>query len=166
MQRNKRPINSRKHIVDLQGGIPGNAAENTIIMSAVDNADSAQPTNVESGSRVSSLFLNIQVIATADTTLNNVYFYIYKNPQGSITTFPSANATGTSEFKRQIFHTEMRMMANTNDGIPITLFQGVLKVPRVFQSMRVGDTVGINFFSPGAGNTQNYCIQAIFKSYR
>ncbi len=163
-----RPIKSRKHIVDLQGGVPGNAAERRVIVKVTDNADSTEPTQVESGSKVTSLFLNIQAITTADTSLNNLYFYIFKNPQGSIPLADQvpANATGTTGFKRQIFHTEMAMMSATNDSIPITLFKGVLKIPRVFQTMRLDDEIGINLFSPGAGNTHDYCIEAIFKSYQ
>ncbi len=163
-----RPIKSRKHIVDLQGGVPGNAAERRVIIKVADNALSTDPVQVESGSRITSLFLNIQAIATAQTSLHNLYFYIFKNPQGSIPTTDQvpANSTGTTSFKRQIFHTEMAMMGNVNDGIPITLFKGVLKLPKIFHTMRLDDEVGINFFSPGAGNTDDYCIEAIFKSYQ
>ncbi len=163
-----RPINSTKHIVDLQGGIPGNAAERRIIVKSVENPLLANVTDVSPGSKVFSLFLNIQVISTAETSLNNTYWYIFKNPGGNIPTSEQvpANAVGTADFKRQVFHQEMAMLSDPADSIPMTMFKGVLRIPKVFNTMRIGDEIGINFFSPGASNTQNYCVQSIFKEYR
>ena len=163
-----RPIQSTKHIVDLQGGIIGNATERRTLVTAVDNPVLANTSNVASGSKVSSMYLNVTVLSQANTALNNIYFMIFKNPQGNIpdSEIPPANQVGSSEFKRQVFHQEMRMLSDASNSIPSTMFQGVLKIPRIFHTMRVGDQIGINFFSPGAGNDVDFCVQCIYKSYR
>ncbi len=161
-----RPINSIKHIVDNQGGTVGGTPTFVNLVAASDVMDNTIANRVETGCRVSSLFLNIQVLNQDDTALPNMYFIIYKNPGSNIGggDIPNANATGTSDFRKQIFHTEMAMMSDTGDSIPITLFKGVLKVPQRFQRMGINDIIAIQLFSPGT-NTE-FCVECIYKEYR
>ena len=112
------------------------------------------------------MFINIQVIGlSAGGVLNNMYAIFYKIPGGNITAgaIPNGNVTGADDFKRQIFHTEMIMMSSSSDDIPQTLFKGVLKIPKVFHTMRINDYIEVQLFSPGG--TANYCVQAIYKDY-
>ncbi len=164
---NMRPIHAIKHIADFQGGGVLNTKVNNIPVIAVDAPTLANRAEVETGSKVSSIYLNVQVQATTQAALGNVYMIIYKNPGGNIAAgnIPNGNVSGSSDFKRQIFHTEMRMMANSADTqIPITLFNGVLKIPRVFHNMRINDVIEIQLFAPGVNF--NWCIQCIYKEYR
>ncbi len=162
-----RPIHSTKHIVDLQGGVVGaTKTENTLIV-GVDNPDVTSVTEVQKGARVNAIYLNVQVIVTANTALKNIYMMLYKNPANLITAgqIPNANVQGTVAFKKQVFHTEMRMGSDTNDSIPITLFNGVLRLPKQFRSIKLNDTINLQLFSPGAGNDWDFCIQCIYKEY-
>ncbi len=164
---NLRPINAVKHIVDNQGGIVADTKTNVDLVQGVDSATTAGVTNVEIGSKVSSIFLNIQVIGTGvGGVLNQVYAILYKNPGNNISAadIPKANVTGASDFKRQIFHTEMIMLSSSSDDIPQTLFKGVLRIPRVFHTMRINDKITLQLFAPGG--TLNYCVQCIYKSYK
>ncbi len=162
-----RPINSIKHVVDVQGAIP--VATKTIVslIKGVINPDlTTDTTKCEAGSKVFSLFLNVQVVATSEAALSNSYFILYKNPQGNIpaANIPNANATGAHEFRRQIFHTEMAMMADTSESIPIVLFKGVLKIPKVYQTMRQDDVIELQLFQPGT--TSDFCVECIYKEIR
>ncbi len=160
-----RPVNSQKHIVDLQGTTVMGTNQFTILINTVENAVLANSADVEKGSNVSSIYLNIQAVGQgASGVLNNIYMYVFKNPAGLITTFPDGNQTGISEFKKQIFHTEMRMLSDDNDSIPVTIFQGVLRIPQKFQRMGIDDTIGVVLFSPGP--TANFCIECIYKEFR
>ncbi len=160
-----RPINSQKHIVDVQGSTVMGTNQFIILANTVENAVLANSADVEKGSNLSAIYLNVQVVGQgASGVLNNIYMYLFKNPAGLITVFPDGNQTGVSEFKKQIFHTEMRMLSDDNDSIPITLFNGVLKIPNKFRRMGIDDTIGLVLFSPGP--TANFCVQTIYKEYR
>ncbi len=162
-----RPIHSIKHIVDSQGGIVAATKTKVTLAHAVDAPVLANTTEVETGSRITSMFVNIQVIGTgAGGVLNNIYAIFYKNPGGNIAggSVPNGNVTGADDFKRQIFHTEMLMLSSSSDDIPQALFKGVLRIPRVFHNMRINDDIELQLFAPG--DTSNYCVQCIYKEYR
>ncbi len=160
-----RPVNSQKHIVDIQGQTNLTANTFNILANTVENAVLANNADVEKGSNISSIYLNVQAVGGgASGVLSNIYMYIFKNPAGLITTFPDGNQTGTSEFKKQIFHTEMRMLSDDNDSIPVALFNGVLRIPRKFQRMGIDDTIGLVLFTPGP--VANFCIECIYKEFR
>ncbi len=159
-----RPVHSIKHIVDNQGGTTANTKEVVGIAEAKENPLLANTKDVNPGCKIFSIFCNIQVLGTGGAgVLNNMYAIFYKNPQGNIASVPKANATGSNDFKRQIFHTEMIMLADSVSNIPQTLFKGVLKIPKVFHTMRIGDTLEIQLLTPGV--TANYCVQTIYKTF-
>ncbi len=162
----KRPIHSIKNIIDEQGGLVAGTQKLVTLADSQDNPVLATADNVEPGCRITSFFLNIQVVGTgAAGILANAYMYIAKIPGANIPAsgFPNPNATGTDNFKRQIFHTEMVMTADTDTKIPVSLFKGVIRVPRVFQTMRNDDYIVVVLYSPGVN--MNYCVQSIYKYY-
>ncbi len=162
-----RPVHSIKHIVDIQGAEGLNTKEVQNLILAVDAPVLANTTEVETGSKVFGIFLNIQVVATTEAALPNIYFIIYKIPGANISAgnIPNGNVTGASDFKRQIFHTEMAMMTNSaNTQVPITLFKGVIKIPKVFSTMRINDIIQMQLFAPGVNF--EFCIETIYKEFR
>ncbi len=162
-----RPIHALKHVIDSQGGTALNVKQLITIAQGIDAPVITTQIGVEVGSRINGLYLNVQVVATSEAALPNIYMIIYKNPGGNIgaASIPNANATGVDDFKRQIFHTEMRMLSNSsNTQIPITLFNGVIKIPKVFHSMRLNDIIQIQLFSPGVAF--DWCVECIYKEYR
>ncbi len=165
---NLRPIHSIKHVVDLQGGNIGDTPSTVNLVATVDAPVVTNPTEVETGSRVNSLFLNVQVLSTAQTVLNNLYFMIYKNAGNNIplSNIPEANKVGSSDFKTKVFHQEMSMLSDAADSIPITMFKGVLKIPRHMQRMGINDRIDLQIFTETVSNTQDFCIQSIYKEYR
>ncbi len=159
------PVNTIKHIVDLQGGLVLDVQQVFTLVKGVDNpALSANPEQVVVGSHVRSIFLNIQVAALTAAALANVYMIISGNPGNAIGSQPDANVTGTSDFKKQIFHTEMLMVQKVAPGIPRTLFKGVLKIPRKFGRIGQDDTIQVQLFAPGVN--MDFCIQCIYKEIR
>ncbi len=161
-----RPIVSIKNIVDDQGGLVAGTAKKITLADAQDNPVLGTEDNVKPGCRINGIFLNVQVVGTGGAgVLGNAYMIIYKIPGANMagSVVPNPNATGTDDFKRQIFHTEMAMTGDSGDSIPITLFKGVIKIPKVFRTMRNQDFLQISLYSPGV--TMNYCVQAIYKYY-
>jgi len=159
-----RPINSRKHIIDAQGVLVAGTQQSVVLATCTDNPVLANVTEVETGSKINALYLNIQVRGTAAAgVLGNVYMYIVKNPGANISAFPNGNVVGASDKKRQVFHQEMRMLSDGADSIPVQLFTGVLKVPRVFRTMRIDDDITLFLFSPSGSE---FCVQSVYKEYR
>ncbi len=168
--RNMRPINSIKHVVDSQNTVSPASNLDLTLVDAVNNPVSTTADNVEIGSRVSSIFLNIQVVNEADATgiINNFYVMAFLNPGTNIAAgnIPGANETGTSDFRKMIFHQEMVMLSDANDSIPITMFKGVLRIPKKAQRQGVNDKIVLRFTSVTGGPTVNVCVQCIYKEYR
>ncbi len=159
-------VNSVKHIVDSQGGLVADTKVNVDLVIASDVPTTASTSSVALGSKVFGIFLNVTIIGTGTGgVLSQAYLIIYKNPGNNISAadIPKGNVTGASDFKRQIFHTEMIMLGSSDSDIPQTLFKGVIRVPRTFQNMRINDKVTIQLFIPAG--TANFCVQAIYKSF-
>ncbi len=161
-----RPVKSLKHILDVQGGTVADTKSNIDIAQGVADLTVQGGTQVSSGSKVFGLFLNIQAYLLTGAALNNIYFIIYKNPGNNVSAadIPKGNVVGTSDFRRQVFHQEMNMLGDIDNVIPITLFKGVIKIPRTFQTIRENDKITMQLFTP-AGITTFFCIQCIYKSY-
>ncbi len=160
-----RPVNSVKHIIDVQGGLVADTNSFTVLALGDDNPVLTSASEVQKGCKISSIYLDVQIVGlAAGGVLNNVYMYVFKNPAGLISTFPEGNKTGVSEFKKQIFHTEMKMTGSSDSDIPQSLFKGVLRIPQRFQRMGALDTIGMVLYCPAA--TANFCIQCIYKEYR
>ncbi len=162
--RSLRPINSVKHIVDVQGGLTGLTNTEIPLILGTDAPVLANVTEVETGARVNSIYLDVQAVGTAaGGILNQVYMYIFKNPGSNIATVPNGNAVGTSDAKQKVFHQEMRMVGSSDSDIPSQIFKGVIKIPKSFASMHHDDKVSIFLYG---STTSNYCIQCIYKEYR
>ncbi len=162
-----RPIHSIKHVVDIQGGNVGGTQTVNTLVNAVDAPVLTSAEQIETGSRVNSIFLNVQVLPQSESALNNIYMYIIKNSGANLVTpLPDGNKVGISDYKKFIFHQEMAMLSDASDSIPITLFKGVLKIPRHMQRMGINDFIQLALFTEAAGNTQDFCIQCIYKEYR
>ncbi len=165
-----RPINTLKHTIDQQSVISAGTQAGFTLVNAVDNAVSTVPTDNDIGAKVSSIFLNVQVVNSTNATgaINNAYMYVIGNPGANIavSSFPLVNAVGSSDFRKQIFHQEMAMLSDANDSIPITLFKGVLRIPRKFQRQGVNDVITIVIGTPAGGPEIDVCIQCIYKEIR
>ncbi len=159
-----RPVNTRKHIIDNQGGLIGGTAANVDLVQGVDSAVVSAAEEVEVGAHVKSFFLNVQVAATGTASLANVYMMVYGNPGNNISSFPNANVIGTSDVKKMVFHQEMIMTEKNTTAFPRTLFRGVIKVPRKFNRIGQDDRIKIQLFSPGVN--YDYCFQCIYKEIK
>ncbi len=165
-----RPINTLKHIVDSQNSNPPDTKLGINLVTVVENAVSTNPADCDVGSKVSSVFLNVQVVngAAGTGSIENCYMMVYGNPGNNIAgaNVPNANIVGQTDFRKMVFHQEMVMLSNVGDSIPITLFKGVIKIPSKFQRLGVNDTIVCQIFTPLGGPTVNVCIQCIYKEIR
>jgi len=138
----------------------GNKKTEDVIVAVVSPDITASAVNVEEGSTVNSIFLNVQGYATSTAALANMYMYVLKNP-GNQVVLPNANVVGTSDIRRFVIHQEMMMLEKNSTGIPRTLFKGVIRIPRGYKRFGIKDKLQVSLFSPGV--TIDYCIQCIYK---
>ncbi len=161
-----RPVNSVKHVVDIQGGLVAGTQTAATLIESVDNPVVSNSTDVATASNVRAIFLNVQVAATGTAALANVYFYVAKNPSNQIATasFPNGNVVGVSDLKKLIIHQEMLMTEKNTTAIARTMFRGVVMIPRHMQRMGQDDELQIFLFAPGVNF--DFCVQCIYKEFR
>ncbi len=160
-----RPVHSIKHVVDIQGALAAATQVNNNLINAIDAPTLANASSVETGCKVSSIYLNVEVSQTSASGggLANVYMVIVKNPGGNIASI-TGNTVGTDDNKRFVIHQEMKMRQNLDNGNPRTVFVGVLRIPRGYQRFGINDLLQIGLLIPAGAC--DFCIQCIYKEYR
>jgi len=162
-QNRLRPVNRIKHVVDNQQGIVLGAQPTVTLVAANDNPALANTNEVETGSTVNGIYLNIEAYATTAGALANIYIIIMKNPGGNLTV-PFANLVGQNDNKRYVIHQEMKMMEQSVNGNPRTIFNGVVVIPRGYRRFGPNDTLLVAFHAPGVN--ANVCLQCHYKEFR
>ncbi len=162
----KRPINSIKHVIDVEGVLVAGSDSTSDILVAVDQPTTPfKPGDVMFGSHVSSVFLSIFVIGATGTGIDgSINWYIAKQRDGQLAgAFPTPGNTGVSSVRNQIFHEE-KGLSGSADGTPM-VFKGVVLIPKTFQRIRQGDQMFIRIRINGTADA-TFCIKAIYKSYQ
>ncbi len=147
----------------MQSAVTAGTAENQFLIESVDAPVLGNTREVETGCTVNSIYLNVTLNPTTEAALPNVYIIIYKNPGGSIGNI-APNAVGSSDNKRFVIHQEMRMLGGSITEIPVTLFRGVISIPKGYRRMGINDLLTIRILAPGVAI--EYCVQCIYKEYR
>ncbi len=158
-----RPVNRIKHVVDIQNALVLAVSSFEVLIKCVESPVLANSNEVEIGSTVNGIYLDVEVHPITSAALPNVYLAVYKNPGGNLDAIP-ANAVGINDNKRFVIHQEMVMMQKQDDGNPRTLFKGVIVIPRGYRRFAMNDTLLLSLIAPGV-NT-NYCVQAHYKEFR
>ncbi len=164
-RRNLRPVFSLKHIVDSSSTLAAATQLAVPIMDAVGEPVLTTPQQTKIGARVSSFYLNVQVVSneTDVGAIPNVYMIVFKNVGNNLTT-PDPASVGTSDIKRFVIHQEMIMLNNVQGGNPRTMFQGVIRVPKGLQRQGNDDVMAVVIKSTALNIA--LCIQCIYKEYR
>ncbi len=166
-----RPIRSLKHVVDTNGGITGGTPSTNDVIDVVANPLNTASNECANGGRVSSIYLNVQVIQkVAAGGVDNIYMIVYKN-DGNNVSAPAVDAVGVSDLRRHVIHQEMIMTGNVLTAaaaIPKTLFKGVIKIPRSLQRSGLDDKLQVVIGHRNAEATQqsNFCLQCIYKEFK
>ncbi len=162
-----RPVHRIKHVVDSQQATTvGTQVEVTVVL-ASDTPDLATTNEVETGSTVNGIYLNVEAYATTGAALSNFYLAVWKNPGGNIT-LPNGNAVGANDNKRFAIHQEMKMLqkepSGEAGGNPRTIFNGVIALPRGYRRFAPNDSLIVTAFTPGV--TSDFCLQCHYKEFR
>ncbi len=158
-----RPVHRIKHVVDLQGAGVAGTQVNQNLINSVDAPLLANPVDVETGSTVNGIYLDVEVVATSSAALPNIYMSIFKNPGGNLT-IPASNTVGSNDNKKYVIHQEMLMLQKQTGSNPRTLFKGVIVLPRGYRRQAINDTLVISILAPGI--TFDFCFQCHYKEFR
>ncbi len=162
-----RPVHRIKHVIDNQGATAAAGVATFDLMAAVDAPVLANPTEVETGSKVNGFYLKVEAYATSSAALSNFYMIVFKNPGGNLT-IPAANAVGVSDNKRFVIHQEMVMLQKEQSGElggnPRVVFNGVIVIPRGYRRFAPNDLLTLRFLTPGISS--ELCLQCHYKEFR
>ncbi len=159
-----RPIHRIKHVIDQQLGLVLANAQEFNLVESVDAPVLANTNEVESGSTVNGLYLNVEAYATTAGALANIYLYIWKNNGGNLSSQPAPNVVGSSDYKKLIFHQEMKMLEQSVNGNPRTIFNGVIVIPKHMRRMGINDLISLRLLTPGVN--ASVCFQCHYKEFR
>ncbi len=158
-----RPVHRIKHVIDQQLGLVLNVQQGFRLSTSVDAPVLANTDEVETGSTINGIYLNVEGYATTAGALANIYMMIVKNP-GNNLTFPNANVIGSNDNKKYVIHQEMKMLEQSVNGNPRTIFNGVIVIPRGYRRQSIDDAIAIFLFAPGVNCS--VCFQCHYKEFR
>ncbi len=160
-----RPINRIKHVVDSNFLLNGGTQLDTPVIASDETPTLADTDSVQVGSKVNGIYLKVVVSPneTISAAIPNVYMIVTKSPGGSIG-IPTANAVGSNDNKRFVIHQEMIMIQNQLTGLPATLFNGVIAIPRGYRRFGPNDRLDVSILCPILNITA--CIQCHYKEFR
>ncbi len=158
-----RPVHSIKHVVDIQNALVVGTANSEVLIIAEDAPVLADTNEVETASTVNAIYLNVRAYATTEAALANLYMIVYKDPGGNLSAI-APNAVGSSDDKRFVIHQHMVMLGGSTTEIPVTVFDGVIRIPRGYKRFGIKDRLLVRLLAPGV--VVDYCVQCIYKEFR
>ncbi len=144
------------------------------MINGVRNADLATTNEVDVGSKISSVFLEVFFYSEGGELGNEVPlvdWYILKNGGNSwgstfnATNLPTPGATGSHINKRHILHEEKGLAGGGElslTGVPM-VFKGVIRIPRGRQRWGESDVLRICARSNFA---TKFCVKAVYKWFK
>ncbi len=162
----KRPINSIKSIVDSSGAlVAATSSVNDIAVTVNQRSDPTVPNQVLTGSTINAIYLSVYVLGDTGGANGVVNWILFKNPGNLMAggDLPIPGNTGIAANRRFIFHEEKGLFPSL-DGTPM-IFKGWIKIPRRFRRMGDDDKWQV-ILRTQAGDTADFCVQAIYKSYQ
>ncbi len=158
-----RPVNRIKHVIDQQLAILDGVQQAFNLINTTDTPVLANVADVETGSTVNGIYLNVEATAVTAAALPNIYMVIYKNVGGNLTD-PVPNTIGANDNKRFVIHQEMKMLEQQVNGNPRTIFNGVVAIPKGYRRNAPNDQLRLVFLTPGIDAF--ICFQCHYKEFR
>ncbi len=157
-------VHSTKHIVQitLSTATTGATSVNTLVSSvARQDADSA--IEVEEGSTVKAIFLELWAIGSVSDQFYTAIVAKLIGGQGNISQADLTNLFSYDNKKNVLWTTQGLA---SNDGIagPVNLIKGWIKIPKGKQRFGLGDKIQFGISSRGSA-TITYCGFALYKEY-
>ncbi len=157
-------VHSTKHYVQHSiGTVVAGAVENQNLASAVDVAAKTALFEVEEGSSVKAIYLELW-IRSAATAAASFVFIVEKRPSGLVfPTVAQVAALGDYVNKKNVFYTTQGL-TNDVDADALNLYRGWIKIPKSKQRMGLGDK--LSWTLSAIGQSINFCGFVTYKEYQ
>ncbi len=168
MQRRRRGpgpiVNSIKNVVSTAVGTTGTTTGQFIAL-AQNTPVSTTQHEVSQGCVIKAIYLIVDGCGLGGTgVLNNMDFYLFKNPGANLTA-PGVFTVGTSNEKKFVFRQWHYMVMRNQDGNSPFHWEGWVQVPKRYQRMGTDDTITIQVANT-ATLTGHFSFTAIYKWFR
>ncbi len=156
-------INSRKHVIDVEGAWTDAISASVLLVSVNRYADTITPVEVTVGSKVNGIYLSIFAIGSTGAPISGpIDWHLWIERSGQASSAPTPGNTGISDVRNQIIHEE-KGLSGSGDGTAM-VFKGVIKIPKMYSRIRDGDQWSIRA-QVATGDIVNFCIKCIYKSF-
>ncbi len=164
-RRGPRPvINSIKNQVEFASGSLG-TVQLVNIAKAVTAPSPTITDEVSHGSIIKAIYVSVDGCGLGGTgVLNNMSFYLFKNP-GNNLTVPLPISVGSSNEKKFVFRYWHFMIMRNQDGNVPFHWEGWVPIPKRYQRMGTDDTIQI-VFANSVALTGHISGSFIYKWYR
>ncbi len=157
-------INSIKNEFHFSGGTTG-TLNGINIAKAVTSPAPAVQSDVSHGCIIKAIYFIVDGCGLGGTgVLNNMDFYMFKNPGANLTP-PNPISVGASNEKKYVFKTWHFMIMRNQDGNTPFHWEGWVKIPKRYQRMGTDDLIQIVVIN-SAAVTGHFSFMAIYKWYR
>jgi len=156
-------IHSTKHYVQQSIGTRDVAAvENTVVSVARDTAAKAALVDVEEGSTIKAIYLELW-IRSAATAASSFVFIFCKRPSGiGNPSIAEMAALGDWDNKKNVLYTTQGL-TNDVDSTALNLYKGWIKIPKGKQRQGLGDV--FSWHLSAIGQSINFCGFQTYKEY-
>ncbi len=152
---------SIKNQVNVSIGSTG-IRQDIIIAKAVTSPSPTVNSDVSFGCAVQNIWIAVDGCGLGGTgVLNNMNFYLFKNPGANLTP-PNPIAWGTSNEKKYVFRSWKFMIMRNQDGNTPFHWEGWVKVPKPYQRMGTDDQIHLSVINT-SGVTGHFSLEAIYK---
>ncbi len=160
-----RPIvNTIKNEKLISSGTTGTTAAFNIAKAVTSPAPTVAD-DVSHGCIIKAIYFMVDGCGLGGTgVLNNMDFYLFKNP-GANLTGPAPISVGTSNEKKFVFRTWHFMIMRNQDGNTPFHWEGWVKIPKRYQRMGTDDLIQC-VVANSAGLTGHFSFMAIYKWQR
>ncbi len=157
-------ITSIKNQVIVSVGTTGSVASFTVAKAVTSPAPTVN-SDTSHGCLIKAIWFSINGCGLGGTgVLNNMNFYLMKNPGANLTP-PAPISVGTSNEKKFVIRQWMFMIMRNQDGNTPFHWEGWLKIPKRYQRMGTDDIWQLNVANTAA-LTGHFSFEAIYKWYR
>lgn len=157
-------VHSEKHIVQFSlANVVGGALSTLILANAVPVADKNIPSEIEEGSSVKAIYVEMWV--TGDDSVQGSGIFTVEKLVSGPTAMTAAESGSLNSYsnKKNIFATHMGLVG-PNTQVPQPIFREWIAIPKGKQRMGLDDFLVLNMHGQSDGIT--LCGFALYKEYK
>ncbi len=158
-------VHSQKHYVQITvSSVAGGAVATEILADAVDVSVKNLATEVENGSSIKAVYVELWVKAGETSNLGSFQFALYKLPGTGVSfTFAQMTSMHTSENKKNVLFFSQGLV-NTPAASATNILRQWIKVPKSKQRFGLGDRLQLAITGAAAIDV-DYCGFITYKEY-